>query len=667
MRLTLRTLLAWMDDTLEPNQVREIGKQVAESPFAQELTDRINRVTRQRRLSVPSGSGQDATDANIVAGYLDNDLDPDEVAEFEKRCLTSDVNLAETASVHQILSLLGQKVKVPDAARKRMYQLVKGRETVVPRRDGAARPAVKEPVTKPIQPWVMPEPPKRPWIERYGPAAACLLLIALSSWAAWQSLTVVPPQVVPAPQSAVAAPASSEAPVEASSPEAEAAKVAAAADTPPAPEPAESTPPAKVNVAKTKEAPPPVIPAGSAGVAEKPDGILLRFDEGRRLWDRLVDETPLKTSDRLLSLEPFRATIDLGKIRIGLVRETEVRILSRGSDPAPALELIQGRIVIRQPGSKELKVAFARQTIGVEISSDTVLGMERVDLNVPGRPVTQPQSLGVLCLQGEVTLDIRGKTEVMKASDVALIQPGGQVQRVTRDSVAMPPWLTEPEPSPVELQLKEQFVKLFHADRNVLTEMAGAVDDPRPEIKQLAVIALKSLGDVSLLVPVLDREKDPVARRAAIMAIHAYMMQGPEAFNGVRPALDEEFGENLGGEALHMLGGYTSEEAARPDLYARLVGLLSAEQQYVGIRELAIETLKRLTRRDDLGYDPDRPNGKGLEAWNNLLQRNELRPPAPRRPVPRGARRHVERLSSGRKSSQVASGASAGRPLTPAS
>src|SRR5690349_5409894 len=40
MRLTLRTLLAWLDDTLEPSQVREIGKQVSESPFAQELADR---------------------------------------------------------------------------------------------------------------------------------------------------------------------------------------------------------------------------------------------------------------------------------------------------------------------------------------------------------------------------------------------------------------------------------------------------------------------------------------------------------------------------------------------------------------------------------------------------------------------------------------------------
>ena len=75
MRLTLRTLIAWLDDTLTPTEVREIGQQVAESPFAKELVERVQRVTRQRRLTVPGDSGPDATDPNLVASYLDNELD----------------------------------------------------------------------------------------------------------------------------------------------------------------------------------------------------------------------------------------------------------------------------------------------------------------------------------------------------------------------------------------------------------------------------------------------------------------------------------------------------------------------------------------------------------------------------------------------------------------
>ena len=198
MRLTLRTLLAWLDDTLPPIQVREIGRQVSESAYAQELVERIHRVTRQRRLTVPGRSGPEGADPNIVAGYVDNDLDPEQVGEYEKKCLGSDVNLAEASSVHQVLSLLGQKVHVPVEAKARMYQLIKGRESTPVARGDGVKPAVRAPVTEPIQPWVAPAPPARHWLGGSGPVAGCLVLVALLSWSAYQSLAP-PPPLTPSP------------------------------------------------------------------------------------------------------------------------------------------------------------------------------------------------------------------------------------------------------------------------------------------------------------------------------------------------------------------------------------------------------------------------------------------------------------------------------------
>ncbi len=654
MRLTLRTLLAWMDDTLKSSQVREIGKQVADSPFAQELTERINRVTRQRRLSVPNSSGPEATDPNVVAAYLDNELGPDEVAEFEKKCLTSDVNLAEVASVHQILSLLGQKVKVPEGARTRMYGLVKGREAIVPRRKSSRRREAKEPVTKPIQPWVVPETPKRPWIERYGPAAACLLLIVLSSWAAWQSLTATPPPPAaprvrtetvagppaqanppaagagvtagpPAPgQPATAGEASPEAqPVAAAgagpgtTPAGDRA-AAEAGKTAKAGEPAKSRP-------ETKLFP------GSVATLEKPEGVLLRATEQKPDWERVVDETPLKPGDRILSLAPFRATIDMEKLRIQLVGETELRLLPHAPDAPPAFELVQGQIVVRRPEAGKFRVVFDKQAVEVDATSDAIFGMERVDRNAYGQPVNQVKPLGTLCQQGEVSLKGVGDPQTLRAMNVALIGANGKVQAGQGD--ALPTWLSQPDPSPYELQLKEQFIKMFHPGRPLLTEIVGALDDDRPEIKQLAVEALGAMGDLSYLMPTLSRPNDPVARRATIGAIHNYMTRGPEASARVRDELNQLLGDELGEVAHHMLIGYTPEEFARPDVAARLVNLLSPEHQedgIIGVRELALETLKRMTGRDDLGYSPDKPAGKGFDAWNDLLRRNELKAPAPR-------------------------------------
>jgi hypothetical protein len=132
MRLTLRTLLAYLDDTLGPNEAKEIGEKVAESDVAKDLVERIRKVTRRRRIGNPPIAGEGSKlDANTVAEYLSNVLSADETAEVEEICLNEDVYLAEVAACHQILTLmLSEPAKVPPTARQRMCRLVRGRESL---------------------------------------------------------------------------------------------------------------------------------------------------------------------------------------------------------------------------------------------------------------------------------------------------------------------------------------------------------------------------------------------------------------------------------------------------------------------------------------------------------------------------------------------------------
>jgi hypothetical protein len=126
-RLTLRTLLAYIDDTLEPVQARSLGHKVAESDEAKHLIERIKRVTRRRGLStpVPDGTEDDVADPNTVAAYLSDNLDSEQLKQIESTCLESDVHLAEVAACHQILTLvLTEPVRVPPTANQRMYMLV---------------------------------------------------------------------------------------------------------------------------------------------------------------------------------------------------------------------------------------------------------------------------------------------------------------------------------------------------------------------------------------------------------------------------------------------------------------------------------------------------------------------------------------------------------------
>ena len=348
MRLTLRTLLAWLDDTLSPSEVREIGKQVSESPFAKELVEKIHRVTRQRRLTIPPLKGPDSVDANIVASYLDNELDPDAVAELEKKCLISDVHLAEVASVHQVLSLIGQKAKVPVEARHRMYQLIKGREAVKPQGSRASRQTEPRPMTEPVQPWISAPLPPRPLLKQYGVPAAVVGLMALLCLTAWNTLSTTDDSSQgTGPLVAVASnvgaptvvPKTEKKPEKTDDATAKTPSASTDSGEPSGSRARRKRPPRR----RLRASKPADVPAGSVGMARKAAGVLLRFnpDPLRREWGK-TDGCSGSSRNRIgySVSSPSAPRSEIGTADIDLVSGTEVWAArpsrrTRAADAAP--------------------------------------------------------------------------------------------------------------------------------------------------------------------------------------------------------------------------------------------------------------------------------------------------------------------------------------------
>jgi hypothetical protein len=204
LRLTLRTLLAYLDDTLEPAQAKEIGAKVAESEFAQETVERVKTVTRRRRLIAPPVDTHDPTlDPNMVAEYLDNVLSPDDVTELEQASLDNDVRLAEVAACHQILTLvLGEPAKVPPTAHMRMYKLVRGPESIPYRKPSAANSPPIAGLAAPGAVDTFRDPTDDDLLESVlGPRSilwlvSLLLVIAVLIVAVWLAVPPPPPQPV---------------------------------------------------------------------------------------------------------------------------------------------------------------------------------------------------------------------------------------------------------------------------------------------------------------------------------------------------------------------------------------------------------------------------------------------------------------------------------------
>jgi hypothetical protein len=185
-------LLAYLDDTLEPAQAKLIGQKVAESDTAQELISLIKDVTRRRRITAPAPGGPGArVDPNMIAGYLDNELSADALAEVEQLALASDVHLAEIASCHQILTLvLGEPAVVPPTAFQRMYTLLKPPESD-PARKPPLRPASDElvPESKEVDetlrlgmPVLHPGASVKNALVLLGGAAVLLVLLGVAIW-----------------------------------------------------------------------------------------------------------------------------------------------------------------------------------------------------------------------------------------------------------------------------------------------------------------------------------------------------------------------------------------------------------------------------------------------------------------------------------------------------
>ncbi len=135
MRLTLRTLLAYMDQVLDEQTASEIAEKVQQSEVASEILQRIEDVLRRPRLGAPELSGRGMqVDPNTVAEYLDNVLSKEQVADFEKSCLESNTLLAEVASCHRVLAnILDQPIEVPAECRKKLYELVHRRRELAAR------------------------------------------------------------------------------------------------------------------------------------------------------------------------------------------------------------------------------------------------------------------------------------------------------------------------------------------------------------------------------------------------------------------------------------------------------------------------------------------------------------------------------------------------------
>ncbi len=682
MRLTLRTLLAWLDDTLPADQVREIGPQVAESSYARELVERIKSSTRRRRLTIPPHSGPDSVDPNLVANYLDNVLSTEQVAEFEKKCLSSDVRLAEVASVHQILSLIGQRAKVPTEARLRMYGIARGPESVhraVPR--NLTLSETREVGINGSQTASESAESVLDW-QRYLPLALVCVLLAVFVGSAIVNagkahvagatpvLTVEELRrraIEEEKEKALQLLAAEEA--------AKAPRVKGGEGTPIAVAPTDGAAPVAAPVDGAKPAQPVAIidgraeiPAGASGAVVDVSGIALIAADDERSWKRLGKGVIIEAGSHVVNLNMSRTTIALPHHgRLVLDREGELRFREPDAGVDAAIEVVDGRmILIAGDSARAISVRTpACDPMRIELEPGGRIGLERVvgaplaNMEVPCLAIYVPAGM-VKIERGDEEASIKGPKSLILMSDHSL---------PLADARTIPDWVDSNRATPLEEALAGELVSAFRENQPPLNNLVELLEDPAEiaqKLRPIAIDALARVGQLELVIGALNKQGDHGARMAAIDVLRRYALLGPDSLANLRTKLVEFEQADWASMVESLLHGLPRGAVEDRAVMERLYSLLSHKDP--GVRELALANLKRLTNHlDDLGYNADEPEGAGLKAWKDLLERLEFKeqqrpaPPAAKSPAP-DSKRSVE--SKDAQKSRTSGGDSGAIPKT---
>src|SRR5262245_11012658 len=698
MRLTLRTLLAYLDDTLDPSQAKEIGQKVAESHVAQELIERIKKVTRRRGLTVPPAQGPEKIDANIVSEYLDNDLSSEKVAEVEEQALGSDVVLAEIAACHQILALvLGEPAHVPPTARQRMYQLVKGREAIHGRRARRVGP------TYPGEAAAAEDLRAARHGLVYRLLGAVVLGIGLSI-ALWHALPPRVPRGTPEKNREVANNNVQPEQPAAVTPENQQPKPPEQEKTAP-PKPPEqekaapppmppANPPDQEKAAPPKPPEPPPIPQASterkdiARFAAR-DRALLRHERADQPWVRVAPDTRVPSAVPLLSLpgSASEVRLDSGVVLTAWgnlpdlvnwpVLETQamLHVPPEGIDLDMTLD--RGRVYLASAknGPAKARVRFADQTWDVTLPDEksevllesvTSYAGEPFRRNPAGEAAAPPLTqvtLGVT--KGKVTVKTPEKEYALTAP------PGDEDEKVaaalswdSKAGLRKEPlelsqttafWATAPaRPLPVEkarqieAAQRKLIQRLGDEGKSVELALAEMADDPAAPSK---VLGAYCQGALDMLPPLIDDLEDPgihELRLAAVYSLQRYIARAPENDLKTFSLLQEKKGysDTQAEAVLTLLHGFAEPAVTEPATYQTVIAALGSDR--VGIRELAIWRLAWLdpegaARINFRPGDTDMNRERAVAEWKRRIPEGKLPPGkngtqgrAPGRPSARG-------------------------------
>jgi hypothetical protein len=616
MRLTLRTMLAYLDDVLEPEDAEELGQKIGESEFASELVYRALTSTRKLDLSAPAvvGTGM-GRDANTVAEYLDNALSADQLPEFEHVCLESDEQLAEVTSCHRILTMvLTEPVEVPSQLRDRVNTLnqvvVEESTTSEARRRDLHNLTLAERRELDRQPAYLAAGRSR-LRERIIPATILVVLFGLVGLRMVGHFDSTHPllgsffPMLVDDRSFIDTDDSQPAPLALGS--------------------SHSSQPTDPNAQQ------PLAQNRNISITNhSATDLLLVRSVADKTWQRMAQGKLLEKGMQLSSLPAFQPQLSLSnRMRLTLFGHCQLQLNPAISVAGSALQIDRGRLILSNAGARdsELQITVAGTTGTVELPSPGASLLLEVERYLPpGSDPAEVESLSVvriICIGAARWLQKGAKGAVQRISD----EPGYQVYTligeqdvITGKTSLLPAWARQqPGQRPLEHQAVTELIEGSDQELSISDSLRAQFDTHRkPVVRALAARCLAALGEYDAIVQCWSNPDLHAFWEDQLLQLRAELAWGTETAQQIEQVLEQQ--RKADAEMLYrMLWGYSPSEL-ESEAGAELVERLSHEQ--MDVRLLAYTNLHWMTGRTQqyqVHRSPDRELPH-IQGWRRLLK-----------------------------------------------
>ena len=655
MRLTLRTMLAYLDDVLDPADAQELGARISESEFASELVHRVRSSARKMRLSAPELEEQGVgAELNSVADYLDNVLPEEQLSDFEQVCLESDVHLAEVTCCHQILTLvLGEPAVVSDNVRQRVYRVdseqrewrPSQQETVSDSKGSVVQPPPvvmgPEASQRDVPDFMKPTRSIRLWhLGVIGVVAVAMLLAfpAVRSQLGW--LDDADQQVaqqnedVGAGSGAAASTESGGAAAAATDGATVPPVVASAADS--VVDADSAAEPEAANSADTSSSVPAEPPVATTveplGKLVSPNQLLLRWNPAAQVFEPVAVDVALNAGDHLLVPPGFRAQIALASgLQMTVVGHAAWQwVATKGA--GPRLVLSHGRFVFSREGESAEPVAVScagRSSWLALPKQDSQVAVELWRYLPPGkdpRVAVGEIALRVYQWAGGCWAEEQSALTVEKPSGVVCSRTLGQQVLEQMVVETSPGWISSGKQAGSFDEIATvALAEAISSDEPLILQLQTLQASHRlHEVRALTARLLAALGEYDAILESFHDKAYRASWEKHFDLLRDLVARHPDTAVGVQMAFERQRGDD-GEHLFRLLWGYDSDQL-EAESAGQLVQWLSDEA--IDTRVLAFSNLKRLTGKTQLFF-PEKPIGQqstAIRGWARLLAEGSIVP-----------------------------------------